>query len=200
MTEYWDLTDDQRRPLGITHPRGRQYPLPDGTFHTVVVVLTVDTEGHLLITRRSPNKGMYPGYWEPTGGSGVAGEDSITSALRELHEETGLEASPDRLTLLGTVREPGAFADIYLHRFPGPSADAVITLQEGETDAFRWVTFYNFDLLLQHGLIPGNVAMVIGTVRDKLIEAVGEAVFYRRDEPLDELLSACPARNPGVKP
>lgn len=197
--EYWDLTDDKRRPLGVTHPRGRQYPMPDGTFHTVVMVLTVDEDGHLLITRRSPNKGMYPGYWEPTGGSGVAGEDSLTSAMRELREETGLDAAPDRMTLLGTVRVPCAFADIYLYRFPGKAADAHVTLQEGETDAYRWVTFYNFDLMLQHGLIPGNVAMCIGTVRRKLIAAVGKRRFYRRDEPLDELLSACPARNPGVK-
>ena len=35
--ELWDLLDKDRRPLGQTHPRGRQYPMPHGTYHTVGV-------------------------------------------------------------------------------------------------------------------------------------------------------------------
>ncbi len=196
--EYWDLTDEKRRPLGITHPRGRQYPMPEGTFHTVVMVLTVDADGHLLITRRSPNKGMYPGCWETTGGSGIAGEDSLTSARRELREETGLEASPEEMVLLGTVREPSAFMDIYLYRFPGRGENADVVLQDGETDAFRWITFRTFDTILQRGLIPPPVAMRYGAVRRKLIRLIGKQ-FWRTDEALPDDLSACPARNPGVK-
>ena len=87
--ELWDLLDKDRNPLGLTHPRGRQYPMPPHTYHTVVSVFTVDRENRLLLTLRAPTKGMYPGYWEFTGGSGVAGEDSLTSAWRELSEETG---------------------------------------------------------------------------------------------------------------
>ena len=89
--ELWDLLDKDRTPLGITHPRGRQYPMPPHTYHTVVSVFTVDIHNRLLLTLRASTKGMYPGYWEFTGGSGVSGEDSLTSAHRELWEETGLE-------------------------------------------------------------------------------------------------------------
>ena len=71
--ELWDLLDKDRRPLGQTHPRGRQYPMPHGTYHTVVTVYTVDDRGRLLLTRRAACKGMYPGWWEVTGGSGIAG-------------------------------------------------------------------------------------------------------------------------------
>ena len=81
--ELWDLLDKDRRPLGQTHPRGRQYPMPHGTYHTVVTVYTVDDRGRLLLTRRAACKGMYPGWWEVTGGSGIAGEDSLTSARRD---------------------------------------------------------------------------------------------------------------------
>ena len=38
--ELWDLLDKDRNPLGITHPRGRQYPMPPHTYHTVVSVFT----------------------------------------------------------------------------------------------------------------------------------------------------------------
>ena len=71
--ELWDLLDKDRNPLGLTHPRGRQYPMPRGTYHTVVSVFTVDAQNRLLLTLRAPTKGMYPNYWEFTGGSGVAG-------------------------------------------------------------------------------------------------------------------------------
>ena len=101
--ELWDLLDKDRRPLGQTHPRGRQYPMPHGTYHTVVTVYTVDDRGRLLLTRRAACKGMYPGWWEVTGGSGIAGEDSLTSARRELREETGL-----RLTAITHVLPPAA--------------------------------------------------------------------------------------------
>ena len=71
--ELWDLLDKNRKPLGITHPRGRQYPMPPHTYHTVVTVFTVDASNRILLTLRAPTKGMYPNYWEFTGGSGVAG-------------------------------------------------------------------------------------------------------------------------------
>lgn len=172
--EYWDLVDKDRRPLGKTHPRGRQYPMPEGTFHTVVMIVTVDTDGRVLLTRRAPTKGMYPDYWETTGGSGVAGEDSLTSALRELREETGLCAAPDGLELLTTIREPSAFMDIYLYRLPGKGSDAVITLQEGETVDCTFVSFRTFELMSHKGLIPPPVALRYGCVRAMLIDRLGE--------------------------
>ena len=87
--ELWDLLDKNRTPLGLTHPRGRRSPMPPHTYHTVVSVFTVDTQNRLLLTLRAPTKGMYPNYWEFTCGSGIAGENSLTSAHRELLEETG---------------------------------------------------------------------------------------------------------------
>ena len=138
--ELWDLLDQNRAPLGVTHPRGRQFPMPPRTYHTVVTVFTVDAENRILLTRRAPTKGMYPNYWEFTCGSGIAGEDSLTSAHRELMEETGIDCPPAELIFLDTLREPSAFMDCYLCR-PGRSgADVPVTLQEGETTAYRWIS------------------------------------------------------------
>ncbi|MBR5797799.1 MAG: NUDIX domain-containing protein, partial [Clostridia bacterium] len=75
--------DENRRPTGRTHLRG--VPLPTGDYHLVVLVLLQNDQGECLITRRAPNKG-YPNMWEFTGGSALAGDDSLHAALREAKE------------------------------------------------------------------------------------------------------------------
>ena len=173
--ELWDLYDRDRAPLGITHPRGRQYPMPTGTYHTVVTVFTVSADGKLLLTRRSLQKNMYPGCLEVTGGSAVAGEDSLTAARRELSEEVGLCVA--ELDLLATLRVPAAFVDVYLAR-PGISAaDTVITLQEGETSEACWVDLWSFETMLQRGEIPPPIAMRYGAVVTRLRELLGEELW-----------------------
>ncbi len=177
--ELWDLLDKNRNPLGVTHPRGRQYPMPPHTYHTVVSVFTVDGRGRLLLTLRAPTKGMYPGYWEFTGGSGVAGEDSLTSAHRELSEETGIDCPAGELILLGTLREPSAFMDCYLCRLSEAGEDVTVTLQEGETVDCRWVTFCEFETMIHKGLIPPPCAMRYGYVKAKLTEIIGDDAWLQ---------------------
>ncbi len=175
--ELWDLLDHRRRPLGVTHPRGRQYPMPKGTYHLVVTVFTVDADGRLLLTRRAPTKGMYPGYLEVTAGSGVAGEDSITAARRELLEETGMDRPPEALIFLGTVREPSGFTDCYLNRLDTPAESVPLTLQPGETVEALWVSLWEFDKLIQAGSIPPPVAMRYGAMRAPLAAILGEDLW-----------------------
>ena len=171
--ELWDLLDKDRIPLGKTHPRGREYPMPEGTYHLVVYVMTVDTDGRILLTRRSEKKRSYPGYWEFTGGSAVAGEDSLTAVRRELAEETGLDMPEKGITLLTSLRVPEAFADVYRVRTGVPAESVTVTLQEGETSDYRWVTLCEFEEMIRTGLVPPALAMVNGTVRSQILDATG---------------------------
>lgn len=180
--ELWDLLDKDRTPLGQTHPRGRQYPMPPHTYHTVVSVFTVDARNRLLLTRRAPTKGMYPDYWEFTGGSGIAGEDSLISAKRELWEETGIDCPRETLRFLGTLREPSAFMDCYLCRLHTSGEAVTVTLQEGETVDYRWVTFYEFEDMIHRGLIPPPCAMRYGFVRQTLTDLLGADAWLALDE------------------
>ncbi|MBQ9779396.1 MAG: NUDIX domain-containing protein [Clostridia bacterium] len=177
--ELWDLLDKNRQPLGITHPRGRQYPMPPHTYHTVVSVFTVDADNRLLLTLRAPTKGMYPGYWEFTGGSGVAGEASLTSAWRELSEETGITVSKEELIFLGTLREPSAFMDCYLCRLTKAGKDVIVTLQEGETVDYQWVTFREFETMIHKGLLPPPCAMRYGFVKQALTDIIGDDAWLQ---------------------
>ena len=134
--ELWDLYDEHRAPLGRTHQRG--LPLAPGEYHLAVIVVIVNSRGEVLLTRRSPEKAVCPGWWENTGGAVQAGETSLQAILRELREETGLTPQPQELTLLlqEDCRE-GTHFDIYALTWEGEPED--IRLQAGETDAARWM-------------------------------------------------------------
>ncbi|HWT27752.1 MAG TPA: NUDIX domain-containing protein, partial [Mobilitalea sp.] len=53
-------------------------------------------------------------FWECTGGSVTAGEDSITGALRELSEEVGITTTADDLTLINSICLKDRFVDTYI--------------------------------------------------------------------------------------
>ncbi len=59
----------------------------------VARVIVIDSTGFVLLCRYSETKeGQGISYWVPPGGALEPGEDHPTAALRELREETGLEA------------------------------------------------------------------------------------------------------------
>ena len=99
------------------------------------------------------------------------GEDPFEAGKRELREETGIDAAPEELHLLGSIREPSAFSDCYLVRRTLP-ADS-LTLQEGETDAACWVSFWRFETMIHEGLIPPPVALRYGAMLAALQAEVG---------------------------
>ena len=105
MAELWDIYDKNRIKTGRTIERGQ--PMTENEYHIVVQVWIRNSNGQWLISRRSPGKSM-PLKWEPTGGSVLAGEDSLTGALREVREELGVVLKPDTGRLLYSFRRDKA--------------------------------------------------------------------------------------------
>jgi 8-oxo-dGTP pyrophosphatase MutT (NUDIX family) len=74
--------------------------LPDGYSVTTAFVVVLDIADRTLLTRVDlPGRG-----WEVPGGHLEPGESAPVAAARELAEESGLDVSPDRLTLHGGQR------------------------------------------------------------------------------------------------
>ena len=126
--EIWDVYDENRNLTGRTHRRGD--PLEPGAYHLVVHVWLRNREGKFLLTKRSPNKG-FPNMWETTGGSALSGDDSLTAALREVQEETGLTLDPSLGTIIVSQRREDSFLDVWL--FQQDCALEDVVLQPGET-------------------------------------------------------------------
>ena len=144
--ELWDLYDDDRNPTGVTHRRGD--PIPEGSNHVVIHVWVQNDDGEYLLTKRSPDK-MFPLTWECTGGSALAGEDSLTAALREVREETGLKLDPDKGKIVIRTKRVGYFGDIWLFR---ENFDLdLVRLQNGETVDKRKATKDEIISLIKSG-------------------------------------------------
>ncbi len=126
--ELWDVYDVNRQKTTRTHRRGDA--LPKGDYHLVVDIWIRNSEGKFLITKRSPNKG-YPNMWEMTGGSALAGDDSLTAALREVQEETGVVLLPENGRIVWQYTRRDAHKDVWL--FDCEFDLEQVVLQEGET-------------------------------------------------------------------
>ena len=133
--ELWDVYDENRRPTGRLHPRGKE--LAEGDYHLVIHVWIRDSHGRYLLTRRSPNKG-YGGMWESPGGAAQAGDDSLSACLREIKEETGLTLDPARGKIVKTYQEDHFICDVWLFKQDFALEDVV--LQPGETCDKRYAS------------------------------------------------------------
>lgn len=133
--EIWDIYDENRNLTGRTHRRGD--PLQPGDYHLTVQVWMRNSEGKYLLTKRSPNKG-FPNLWETTGGSALVGDDSLTAALREVKEETGLDLRPEygRIVLQNSGRD--FHEDVWLFHQDFRLCD--VLLLEGETCDVMYAT------------------------------------------------------------
>jgi len=109
--ELWDIYDGERNKTGRLHRRGEL--LNDGDYHLVVHIWVKNSRGEFLITKRAAHKG-FPNMWECTGGSALACDDSLTAALREVEEETGLLLSPENGRIVHSYKRRDSFVDVWL--------------------------------------------------------------------------------------
>ena len=152
--ELWDAYDRNGNKTGEILVRGE--PIPEGRYHLVSEVLVRHVDGSYLCMIRSREKPNYPLYPECTaGGSALMGDSPLDCIRRELREETGIEWAEFE-EVNRTVRE--CYSTIfysYLCTVDWPK-DA-ITLQEGETESYKWLSEAEFiELLNSDRMIPGQ--------------------------------------------
>ena len=100
-------------------------------------------------------KAWAPGWWEVSGGAAQAGEDSYEAVLREVKEETGLDARNAEGGYLFTYKRenPGEgdnyFVDVY--RFVMDIGEKDLTLQTEETDGHMFATLEQIQAFAAEG-------------------------------------------------
>ena len=153
--EYWDIYDENKPPTGRTLKRN-DWCLKDGEYHLTVLGVVARLDGTFLITKRVMTKAWAPGWWEVSGGAAQAGEDSYEAVLREVKEETGLDARNAEGGYLFTYKRenPGEgdnyFVDCYL--FMLPFAAEQVKIRTNEALEYKLATLEEIQELARQGI------------------------------------------------
>lgn len=137
--EIWDAYYQDGTLANIDLIRGE--PIPNGLYHLVCEVIVRHLDGDYLLMQRDWSKPNYGGYFEATaGGSALKGEDKLTCIKRELLEETGILED----TFYEIGRDLSNTCIYYTFLCVTSCKKDSITLQEGETIAYKWISEQEF--------------------------------------------------------
>jgi isopentenyldiphosphate isomerase len=128
--------------------------------HRSVFIAVMSEKGDLLVHKRAETKDIWPGWWDVAVGGVVApGETWVDAAVRELHEELGIEGVGLELLGFGAYRDPDVqlVAAAFLCRSEGPFVFA-----DGEITEAHWVSQAEIPVWLQgKQFLPDTVALVL---------------------------------------
>ena len=151
LVELWDIIDENGKPTGRVHERGK--PMCKGEYHLTVYVWIENDNGEYLIAQRTPNK-SFPNMWEAVGGNAVAGDDSLTTALKEVKEELGIILEPQNGRMIKHHLRKcvcnHCLADVWLFR---KDVDiSTITLAPDETCDAMWASRGEINRMIDEGI------------------------------------------------
>ena len=148
--EYIDIVDEQGIPTGetiersIAHSKGIRHR----TAH-IWIVRKINNRYQVLMQKRAMNKESFPGMFDTSSAGHIqAGDEPLESALRELHEELGIQAQPQELEFAGNFRiayekefHGKMFRDnevAFVYIYSQPVDETKLILQKEELETVEW--------------------------------------------------------------
>ncbi|OGE73649.1 MAG: hypothetical protein A3I07_03970 [Candidatus Doudnabacteria bacterium RIFCSPLOWO2_02_FULL_42_9] len=118
----------------------------EGIWHRGTDIIVMNDKNEILCNKRSMLKVHSPGCWDPAfGGHCLAGQDILENARQELFEESGLNAKPEDLEFVETIKWDNGlnkeFRYVYVYRWEGDLKD--LKLEKEEVDEVKWMDLKN---------------------------------------------------------
>ena len=132
--ELLDLYDDEGNALNITIERGSK--LEKGNVMLSIVFIK-NSENKYLIQKTSEEKGS---EYSSTGGHVTHNENGITTIIRELKEELGLDVNKDEIKTIGLIKNPDKPCVINLYLLEKDIDINELKLQDEEVESVNWMT------------------------------------------------------------
>ena len=113
-----------------------------GTYYRTIYILIRNSNGEILLQKRSSTKDLYPNCWDLSVGGHVNFESSyIDAAIRELKEEMNLLATPEDMIFKGEVlvKLPfsGEFFNVFEYHLKN---NDIIKVSEDEVSSIKWLS------------------------------------------------------------
>ncbi len=144
--EICDVFDESGTHTGRTAVRGTE--LRQGEYYLVVQVWMRDEMGEYLVQQRALNHISAPGIWATTAGYVLAGEESISGAVREVEEELGLRLSTDDMRRLMRLRMENRIEDVWLAAVTKASTAPVIGPEVAD---WKWASKAELQQMIRSG-------------------------------------------------
>lgn len=135
--ELIDICDENNNPLGYKKRISEAHK--EGLWHRAAHVWIYNSEAEVLLQLRAKDKKLFPDRWDVSAAGHInAGEDPLTTAVRETEEELGIAVKPRNLEFFKVRKtaikleeiENKEFYYIYFLRFNGVTADLTIQKEE----------------------------------------------------------------------
>lgn len=169
--ELLDIVDEQGNPTGQTVEREKAHR--EGIRHRSSHVWLLRRRGEkmeILLQKRSSGKDSFPGCYDISSAGHIpAGMDYVSSALKELREELGVEAESFELqycgkrfiyyekVFYGKLFIDNQVSNIYILWRDCEAEN--FTLQEEEVEAVKWFGFEECVELVRQNRIPHCIMM-----------------------------------------
>ncbi|HTE57234.1 MAG TPA: NUDIX domain-containing protein [Verrucomicrobiae bacterium] len=143
------VVDEQGKPVGL-FPKEEVWA--KGLLHRIVRVMAEDSQGRILLQKRSPHMDLFPNTWDHSAAGHVdEGETYQQAAQRETEEEIGVKnAVLEEIASWSTYdvvngRILNRLNKLYRARLDAPSLD----LEEAEVSEVRWFTLAEISRLIR---------------------------------------------------
>jgi len=114
--ELVDICDENNNLLGIQKMTSEAHR--DGLWHRASHVWIYNSKGEILLQLRAKEKRLYPDMWDISAAGQIsAGEDPVTSGLRETEEEIGLKLKREDLDFFMIRKHKAIFRNMMNNEF-----------------------------------------------------------------------------------
>src|SRR4030042_1576211 len=142
--ELIDICDESNNLINVQKMKSEAHE--KGLWHRATHIWVYNSKGEILLQLRAKGKLLFPDVWDVSvGGHVSAGEDPITSGLREIEEEIGLKAKKEDLEFF-QIRKIKAvykniknneFSYIYFLKFDGDTKK--LKVQDEEIQEIKFI-------------------------------------------------------------
>lgn len=142
--ELIDICDEANKLTEVQKMKNEAHKT--GLWHRAAHIWIYNSKGEILLQLRAKEKPLYPDMWDiSVAGHVSAGEEPITSGLREIKEEIGLDVKKKDLQFFKIKKVSAIYKDIknnefcyiYFLRFDGDIKK--LRLQDEEVQEIRFV-------------------------------------------------------------
>lgn len=132
--ELLDLYDDKGKKLNKTVERGQKF---DKGNIMLSIAFIKNSDNKYLIQKTSKEKGA---KYSSTGGHVTHEENGLTTIIREIKEELGLNINTNELEFISLVKHPTGPCLINLYLLEKDIYIEKLKLQEEEVESVSWLT------------------------------------------------------------